>query len=637
MIAKGAASEQLDRLTRLAARALGVPIVTVGVLGHDRVFYFSRVGFSAPEGPRQGSLCHRVVEAGKLLHVAQQESDPSSDRGSEPSSDPFHGSGLCMYAGYPLRWPSGKPLGALCVMDRTPRLLSKEELDTLADLGSLVEEIFSIDEVRRHAELGTLAEEHLRALLQAVPDLVLRLTRDGIFIDYHCSNQNFPFPPPSSFLGRHIRDVLPPKLASDFLQALADAANSDSVERLEYDLAISGRARHFVSFVRCLGGEYTVIIRDVTEERELAQDRNRLARIVEETQDLCSLTDLSGRILYLNPYGRKLLGIAPGEPIDRLRLVDFQATQAAENVMAIESVLEQGSFDGEITLVSRQGGLVPVSVRSVVHRSSDGASECISTVMRDIRAAKAHELALQDAAAAAQAANRAKSSFLANMSHELRTPLNGIIGFAELLADPEIAPLTPEQAEFIQHILDSGKHLLRLVNDVLDISKVEAGRIVMTREQVHLDTLALSVLIELQPLADRASVKLDRDVEKGVPFVQGDPGRIKQILYNLLSNAIKFTPGGGTVRLKVRSQDGAVLMHVSDTGIGIRKEDLPRLFREFEQIDSHTGIKPEGTGLGLALSKRLAEIHGGSISVQSELGKGSTFTVRLPIGSAEVH
>jgi signal transduction histidine kinase len=249
---------------------------------------------------------------------------------------------------------------------------------------------------------------------------------------------------------------------------------------------------------------------------------------------------------------------------------------------------------------------------------------------------------LQAARDAAEQASRTKSRFLANMSHELRTPLNAIIGLSELLEQEIPGPLQTKQKEYVEQVASSGRHLLTLVNDILDLSKVEAGYLRLTRVWVHPETVFDSVLGSVRSLANKRELRLLVEHGMSLPKMHVDPARMKQVLFNLLSNAIKFTPPGGTVWLRAREENKHLLLEVEDTGVGISEGDLPKLFREFEQIEPKHGPKPEGTGLGLALSKVLIEAHGGEISAHSKLGVGSTFTVRIPIGegvapTAQIH
>jgi PAS domain S-box-containing protein len=236
---------------------------------------------------------------------------------------------------------------------------------------------------------------------------------------------------------------------------------------------------------------------------------------------------------------------------------------------------------------------------------------------------------------AADTANRAKSAFLANMSHELRTPLNAVIGFSELLEQQIFGGLNAKQNSYVGNVLVSGRHLLQLVNDILDISKVEAGRMDLQYERTPIGSIIDVVRSVIQAVAVKKGIDLEVEVPPSLPEVQVDPGRIKQVLYNLISNAIKFTPRGGVVRLGARADDQHLIVTVSDTGVGIAHEDLPRLFREFEQLRQPGGVRPEGTGLGLALTRRLVELHGGRVEVESALGLGSTFSVHLPLRSPD--
>jgi len=227
-------------------------------------------------------------------------------------------------------------------------------------------------------------------------------------------------------------------------------------------------------------------------------------------------------------------------------------------------------------------------------------------------------------------ANKHKSVFLANMSHELRTPLTAIIGFSELLRDDTTSRYdAPTRFRFLDQVLSGGKHLLGLINDILDLSKVEAGQMDLHLQEVAVDESIQIALATVEPLAGTKEIVLDSEPAQGLHLV-ADPAKLKQMLLNLLSNAIKFTPRGGRVTIRTRQVDSWIDIAVSDTGIGIAKSDLGRLFTEFQQLDAGPGREQEGTGLGLALTKRFAELHGGHVSVESVPGEGSTFIIKLP-------
>jgi signal transduction histidine kinase/CheY-like chemotaxis protein len=230
-----------------------------------------------------------------------------------------------------------------------------------------------------------------------------------------------------------------------------------------------------------------------------------------------------------------------------------------------------------------------------------------------------------------EAASRHKTTFLANMSHELRTPLNAILGFSELLRDDKTGRFDRKtRHRFLDQIHTSGQHLLGLINDVLDLSKVEAGQMDLHMAQVALAETLQIALSTVEPLARTRGITIDSDSAPDLHLV-ADPTKLKQMLLNLLSNAIKFTPNGGRVAIRTRQVDSWIEIAVTDTGIGIAEKDLDRLFIEFQQLDSGNGRQQEGTGLGLALTKRFAELHGGEVKVQSVSGEGSTFILHLPV------
>jgi signal transduction histidine kinase len=229
-----------------------------------------------------------------------------------------------------------------------------------------------------------------------------------------------------------------------------------------------------------------------------------------------------------------------------------------------------------------------------------------------------------------QEAARMQSEFLANMSHELRTPLNAIIGFSDLMYRGVTGPLNPEQREFLGDILSSSRHLLGLINDVLDLAKVESGTLVVVPQPVELTRVIAEVRDILRGLAAGRRVELASQLAADLGSVVVDPAKLKQILYNYISNALKFTPEGGRVTIRAELVGDAFRVEVQDTGIGIAKEDLRHLFVAFRQLDDGLTKRYPGTGLGLALSKRLAEAHGGVVGVDSERGVGSTFWVELP-------
>jgi len=280
---------------------------------------------------------------------------------------------------------------------------------------------------------------------------------------------------------------------------------------------------------------------------------------------------------------------------------------------------------------------------------------------RDVTELKRIEQALQQKNAELEDASRMKSEFLANMSHELRTPLNAIIGFSEILRDGLVGAMTDKQRNFTGDILRSGQHLLSLINDILDLSKVEAGKMLLDLDPVEVSSLFVNSLTIVREKAATRHIRLALEAEDGLGSMMVDARKVKQIVYNLLSNAVKFTPDGGQVTLRAAKVPHACVgqreehgpgsgrafmpsentfaefleISVTDSGIGIAAEDLEHLFKPFSQIDSGLARRFDGTGLGLAMVKLLADLHGGSVAVESEVGAGSRFTVWLPLRRME--
>ncbi|MEW6186412.1 MAG: ATP-binding protein [Thermodesulfobacteriota bacterium] len=303
----------------------------------------------------------------------------------------------------------------------------------------------------------------------------------------------------------------------------------------------------------------------------------------------------------------------------------------------------------------------------VVERTADLA-KANADLTNEVAEREKTALELERAKEAAEAANQAKSEFLANMSHELRTPLNHIIGFNELVLDKNYGDLNPTQEEFLNDVLQSSRHLLALINDILDLSKVEAGKMELEVSPLYLRSLLESSLIMVKEKAHKHQIKLLTFLEGLPEMIRADERKLKQILYNLLSNALKFTPDGGTVRLEcktiadcgekpqtwleeiesrgsndeirvtsdeirdIRNSPSAIRISVSDTGIGLEEKDLERIFEPFEQADNSASRKFQGTGLGLSLSKQMVELHGGRIWAESKgQGQGSVFHFILPV------
>ena len=322
------------------------------------------------------------------------------------------------------------------------------------------------------------------------------------------------------------------------------------------------------------------------------------------------------------------------EPVqlpDILNEQEFTATRVRpmlgrlgyRSVLAVP-LLREGRIMGALTVWRKEAGSFSAEVVNLLQTFATQSALAIQNarLFREI----------EDKSRQIEAANRHKSEFLANMSHELRTPLNAIIGFSEVLGERLFGELNEKQAEYTDDILTSGRHLLSLINEILDLSKVEAGRMELEVAAFDLPLAIDNARTFVRERATKHGINLDVTVDERLGDFVGDERKIKQILLNLLSNAVKFTPEGGRIGINARQADGSVEISVSDTGIGIAPEDQATIFEEFRQVGGDYAHKKEGTGLGLTLAKKFVELHGGKIWVESEVGKGSRFIFTLPIG-----
>ncbi len=408
---------------------------------------------------------------------------------------------------------------------------------------------------------------------------------------------------------------------------------------------------------------YLLIGTDNTARKQAEEERTRLDQrlrdqhfytrsLIESKIDALMTTDPRGIITDVNKQTEALTGCTRDELIGAPFKDCF--TDPARAEAGINRVLAEGKVTNyELTARARDGTLTVVSYNATTFHDRDRRMQGVFAAARDVTELKRFEQALQQKNTELEGTSRMKSEFLANMSHELRTPLNAIIGFSEVLRDGLLGAMTQQQRGFIGDIFNSGNHLLSLINDILDLSKVEAGKMMLDIESVQVATLFSNSLSIIREKAAARQIRLSMDTAADLGVIRADARKVKQIVYNLLSNAVKFTPDGGLVALRASRVSreavgrlstgdvGRVLplpesdytefleFSVSDDGIGVAAEGLPQLYRPFSQIDGGLARSFQGTGLGLAMVKSLTELHGGAVAVESAVGKGSRFTVSL--------
>lgn len=519
---------------------------------------------------------------------------------------------------------------------------------------------------RRHAESEVSeSEKRFRGVVEDQTDLICRFGPDGRLTFVNGAYCRF---------HRRTREQL---LGTDFMQTLIadDAAvplnfiRGLSVEQpvASFDLRVmapSGCSVWQQYTVRRLELgedqiEFQAVIQDITERKQseeaLRASETKYRSLVAHIPDVVWTARADRQLIYISDKVRSVLDYSAEELIgagadfwfSRIHPEDVPHVRTAYDLLFTEGK----KLDVEYRIRRKGSEWVWLHERAPGIRLEDGVL-CADGLFSDISRRKRIEEVLQLAKDEAEAANRAKSQFLATMSHELRTPLNAIIGFSEILSDKTFGELNSHQLKYTNNILSSGRHLLQLINDILDLSKVEAGRLQLSRTSFHVSKALSDIEAIVKTLALKKRISLKFNIPPQMPKLFADEPKFKQVMYNLLSNAIKFTPDGGrvTVSASVESSPGTALaaspgtaaqqirIAVSDTGIGIQPHDHERIFKEFEQVDSSYGRQQQGTGLGLALTKKLVELHGGNITVESTgvEGEGTTFTFTIPLETSDL-
>ncbi|MCE2509629.1 MAG: PAS-domain containing protein [Alphaproteobacteria bacterium] len=377
---------------------------------------------------------------------------------------------------------------------------------------------------------------------------------------------------------------------------------------------------------------------DVTNETlawsRAVESRIQLVEAIESIQDAFAIFDTTEHLVLSNTRFRE-------DFLEGTALVDSQAT--LENILRVNVEAERMIVPGkdpawlqdQLSHLRETAGFIELElqdgrwVKFTLQPITNGGSLCF---LSDITDLKEREAALQEAKEAADAASQMKSDFLANMSHELRTPLNAVIGFSEVMYRELMGPLGNDgYHNYTKDILESSKHLLNIINSILDVSKAEAGRLDVEEQLIDIQGVTETAVRLVHQKAEQGGIKLVSRVVPGLPRFRADGLKIKQILLNLLSNAIKFTPKDGRIDVEVsRDADGGLVIAIKDTGIGIAPEDVPKALAPFGQVDNSLSRRYAGTGLGLPLTKKLVELHGGTLTLSSRLGEGTEVSVHFP-------
>ncbi len=516
---------------------------------------------------------------------------------------------------------------------------------------------------RRAAERAVAeSEKRFRAVVEDQTDLICRFKPDGLLTFVNEAFCRFHGKRSGELIGTNFFQTLSEEDAAVPLSYINSLPPEEPVVSFDHRLHGPDKLEVWHQYrVRRLFGEkgetreFQAVIQDVTQrkqsEQALRASEEKYRSLIDHIPDVVWTADSNRELIYISSNAVNVLGYSSEELLEQgrqIRMDRIHPDDVARVGQAYQRLFSEGeTFDEEYRFRRKDGDWIWLHNRALTTWQREGIM-CADGIFKDITQRRLVESALQQTKEAAESANLAKSQFLANMSHELRTPLNAIIGFSEILADKTFGEMNDRQLKYSNNILNSGRHLLQLINDILDLAKVEAGRVELMRNEFNVAKALAEVQTIVKTLAHKKHISIEVWMVPDLPSLFADEAKFKQIMYNLLSNAIKFTSDGGKVFVAADIQNAAdtdqgqmgesLRIAVSDTGIGIKANDQERIFNEFEQVDSSYGRQQQGTGLGLALTKRLVELHGGRIWLESEgvEGKGSTFTFLIPLLKTEV-
>ena len=501
--------------------------------------------------------------------------------------------------------------------------------------------------IRKKAEEDS---ERLAAIVASSDDAIIGKTLEGIVTSWNLGAEKLYGYSASEAIGRSILFLAPPELPYEITEILSHIKSGEVVEHLEtqqvrkdgnlLDVSIT------VSPVLDANGVVigaSNISRDITDRKLAEQELRKLGRIVEQSPSIIMITNKNGDIEYVNPKFTEVTGYTFEESINRnSRFLKSGYTTAQEYKKLWDTITAGGEWQGEFHNRKKDGGLYWEAARILPLWNDQNEITHYLAVKENITERRQAEDRVRQLNADLEErveertielvhANHAKDEFLANMSHELRTPLNAILGLSEILLEGIRGPMAGRQIQAIEIIQSSGEHLLSLINDILDVSKIEAGKFDIHPELVPVNDICQSSLSFIKEMAHKKSITVEYSPFPVTPLLFADSRRLKQILVNLLTNAVKFTPEHGSVKLELdaAAESGFMRFSVQDTGIGIAQENLQRIFNPFEQLDGGLSRQNQGTGLGLTLVKQLVDMHNGSLEVQSQPGIGSRFSFIL--------
>ena len=494
---------------------------------------------------------------------------------------------------------------------------------------------------RRVAELKN-SEARFRALSESAADAIISADKEGLIIHWNRGAENLFGYEPTEIIGEPLTVLIPDHYKegheTGFKQAMGGGQRNLEGSTVEIEaLRKDGTERPVELTISTwhVGDEpfATSIVRDISDRRAVMVELHKLSQTVEQSPHMMFLTDTGGIIEYANTTFYNVTGYAREEILGQTpRIIQSGHTPRAVYADLWQTIGKGEVWQGVIEDRCKNGETFWADVTIAPIRSQEGVVTHYSASHENITLRKDAERQMVEAKKQAEIASRAKSDLMANMSHELRTPLNAIIGFSSTMREEVFGPVGHEKyREYLDDIQYSGQHLLELINDILDVSAIEAGALNLYENQIDVSNLLISSVRLIQPRADAGDVRVAIVKGEGTPHLFVDERRIKQVMLNLLSNAVKFTPEGGEVSIRSHlNDDGSFSIVVKDSGIGMDEAERAMALTTFGQVDSGLDRKHEGTGLGLPLTKGLMELHGGTLSVSSEKGQGTEVTATFP-------
>lgn len=430
------------------------------------------------------------------------------------------------------------------------------------------------------------------------------------------------------------------RVESEFLDGINDNSKSEFAYKPYRIISKEGNIKWVANTTEIIKDEkgkviyYDGIVQDITERIKKDEELSKLSKAVYQSGNLLIITDPGGNIEYINPAFTAVTGYSREDIIGQNPRILQSGKHLPEFYEEIWSVILTGrTWKGEIINKKKNGDLYweKATISPVIN--PEGLITHFIAIKDDISEQKQMEEDLRLAKKLAEEASLAKSEFLANMSHELRTPLNGIMGFSQVLAGQITEHLNEEQLSYFKIINDSSHHLLEMVGDILDLAKIESGKLNMNMKLFDIGSMLEKAPGIIKTILEEKNLKIDINIQPGLGSYYGDEIKLKQVIFNLLSNAVKFIEYGKKIGIKALKESSLIKVIIWDEGCGIPEKDLDIIFDAFEQVKGGKYSQEKGTGLGLAISKRLVELHEGTLSVISKTGEGSRFTITLPVQS----